>query len=242
MEEKKNIRLNKYIAASGICSRRKADELISQGLIKVNDKIVTSLGEKISEYDKVFYQDKLINPEKPVYILLNKPKDYLTTVDDNRKRKTVLHLIGKRKERVYPVGRLDRSTTGLLLLTNDGELTKKLTHPSEKIPKVYEVKLNKPFSEKDFENLKKGIQLEDGWVEIDDLAYPEKDNHYKIGIEIHSGKNRVIRRIFDKLNYDVKSLDRVLFAQLTKKDLPRGKWRYLEEKELRWLKKLTNSS
>ena len=235
------IRLNKYIANAGICSRREADNLITAGIIRVNGKVVTELGTKISRKDKVLYGDELIRPEKNVYILLNKPKGYITTVEDPYHRNTVMILLkGAAKERIYPVGRLDRNTTGLLLFTNDGELTTKLTHPSHKIEKIYHVTLDRNLSKPDMEKIAGGITLDDGLITIDEIAYVEGKGKKEIGIRIHSGKNRIIRRMFESLGYKVTKLDRVIFAGLTKKDIPRGKWRHLKEKEidrLRMLKK-----
>lgn len=235
-ETKDLIRLNRYIASSGICSRRDADQLIQEGLVKVNGKVITELGHKVSLNDKVEYKNRVLAKEKPVYVLLNKPKDFITTMEDPEERKTVMDLVKNAcKERVFPVGRLDRNTTGLLLLTNDGELAEKLTHPSNKISKVYEVGLDKPIIEADFVSVITGIELEDGNVKADDLAIltPDKKN---LGIEIHEGRNRIVRRIFEHLGYEVIKLDRVSYAGLTKKDLPRGKWRYLSEKEVVRLK------
>jgi len=229
-------RLNKYIANSGICSRREADDLISAGVISVNGKIITQMGYKISSADVVKFHDKTMRNEKPVYLLLNKPKDYITTTDDPLERKTVMNLIqGACKERIYPVGRLDRSTTGLLLFTNDGELTKKLTHPSHGVKKIYHAGLDKPLTKKHLEDITNGIELEDGKATVDSINYVG-DDRSEIGLELHSGKNRIVRRIFEHLDYKVKKLDRVTFAGLTKKDLPRGRWRLLSEKEVAFLK------
>jgi len=226
------IRLNKYIANSGICSRRDADKLIEKGEIKVNGEVITELGHRVKRYDKVYYKGKLINPEKPVYVLLNKPKDFITTTDDPMNRKTVMHLVEKAcDERIFPVGRLDRNTTGLLLFTNDGELAAKLSHPSEKIKKIYQVTLDKPISKSEVEEILEGITLEDGPVHVDDLQVLSKDRTI-LGIEIHVGKNRIVRRIFAHFGYEVVALDRVTYAGLTKKDLSRGKWRFLTEKEV----------
>ncbi len=228
------IRLNKVIAHSGLCSRRAADDLIRLGQIKVNGKVVTEMGLKISPSDTVKYNSKVLTTEKMVYILMNKPKDHITTASDDRGRRTVLDLIGKSvKERVVPVGRLDRNTTGLLLLTNDGELTKKLTHPRYGIKKVYHITLNKNLKAEDMRKIAAGVKLDDGKAEVDVIAYVGDGADKKlIGIELHSGKNRIIRRIFEHLEYEVTRLDRILFAGLTKKDVPRGKWRFLKEKEI----------
>ncbi|GAB4107668.1 pseudouridine synthase [Echinicola sediminis] len=226
------IRLNKYIANAGICSRRDADKLIEKGEIKVNGEVVTELGHRVKFSDKVVYKGKLINPEKPVYVLLNKPKDFITTTDDPLNRKTVMHLVQPAcEERIFPVGRLDRNTTGLLLFTNDGELAAKLSHPSEKIKKIYQVTLDKPISKTQVEEILEGITLEDGPVEVDDLQVLSKDKTI-LGIEIHVGKNRIVRRIFAHFGFEVVALDRVTYAGLTKKDLSRGKWRFLTEKEV----------
>lgn len=236
--EPKSIRLNKYIAQSGVCSRREADTHIENGKIRVNNKVITEMGYQVQPGDKVYYENKLLSKEKLVYVLLNKPKDFITTTDDPQERKTVMNLVATAcDERIYPVGRLDRNTTGLLLLTNDGELSKKLTHPSHEISKVYQVELDVPLSNQHFENIKEGIELEDGLIKIDDIAVLDNSGR-NLGIEIHSGKNRIVRRIFESLGYQVTRLDRVMFAGLTKKDLPRGKWRFLSEKEIIRLKYL----
>ncbi len=231
------IRLNKYISNSGICSRREADQLITTGAVAVNGKVITELGYKVSPGDTVQYGGETIKPEKNVYILLNKPKDYITTVDDPEKRKTVLDLLaGACKERVYPVGRLDRSTTGVLLMTNDGELTKKLTHPKYERKKIYHVSLDKNFKSGDMEKLREGVMLEDGMIKVDEISYVEGAlNKKEVGVELHSGKNRIVRRMFEALGYKVVKLDRVVFAGLTKKDLPRGKWRFLTQREVNML-------
>jgi 23S rRNA pseudouridine2605 synthase len=232
------IRLNKYISNSGVCSRREADQLILSGIIKVNGKVVTDLGTRVSVSDKVQYDNRVLKPEKKHYILLNKPKGYITTTDDPYDRKTVMFLVKNAcRERVYPVGRLDRNTTGLLLLTNDGELAKKLTHPKHKVPKIYYVTLDKNLKKSDFLRISDGINLEDGFIKVDEIAYvKDTENRKEIGVEIHSGLNRVVRRIFEALDYQVIKLDRVSFAGLTKKDVPRGKWRFLTEKEVSYLK------
>lgn len=235
-EESDEIRLNRYIANAGICSRREADDLISSGQISVNGKIVTEMGYKVRPTDVVKYGKKALNPEKMVYILINKPKDYITTTDDPEERKTVLDLIkGACSERVYPVGRLDRNTTGLLLLTNDGELAEKLTHPSSGIKKIYQAELDKPIVTEDFEQLQAGVELEDGFIRPDEVGLVTPDAQV-VGLEIHSGRNRIVRRMFEHLGYEVQKLDRTVFAGLNKKDLPRGKWRFLTEKEVIKLK------
>jgi len=238
------IRLNKYIANSGVCSRRDADKLIQAGAVQVNGKIVTELGTKISATDKVMYGDQTINREKPRYILLNKPKGYITTVDDPDKRKTVMLLIaGACKERVYPVGRLDRNTTGLLLFTNDGNIAKKLTHPRYGIKKIYHVELDRNLTKTDFTKITEGLKLEEGLIRVDSLEYVGDGKDKKqIGLELHSGQNRVVRRIFESLEYKVVKLDRVYYAGLTKKNLPRGEYRFLEELEINMLKMISSKT
>ncbi len=229
------IRLNKYLSNAGIASRREADNLILGGTVKVNGVVVDQLGYKIKPTDKVTYGDASVKTERKIYLLLNKPKDYITTMDDPRERKTVMELIeGACRERIYPVGRLDRNTTGLLLFTNDGELTTKLTHPKHGIKKVYHVSLNKGLKPDDFRAIIDGIELEDGPIKADDLAFVGEGKK-EVGIEVHSGRNRIVRRIFEHLGYDVLKLDRVVFAGLTKKDLPRGKYRFLSPKEVSFL-------
>lgn len=229
------IRLNKYLSNAGVASRREADTLIQSGVVKVNGVVVDQLGTKINPGDKVTYSDAPVRSERKVYLLLNKPKDYITTTEDPQERKTVMELISKAcKERVYPVGRLDRNTTGLLLFTNDGELTTKLTHPKFGVKKVYHVSLNKGLKPDDFKAITEGVELEDGMIKADDLAFVGEGKK-EIGIEIHSGRNRIVRRIFEHLGYDVLKLDRVVFAGLTKKDLPRGKHRFLTAKEIGFL-------
>ena len=233
------IRLNKYIANSGVCSRREADEYIAAGVVTVNGATITEMGYKVSPGDVVKFHDKPLRSEKLVYVLLNKPKDFITTTDDDRDRRTVMNLLhGTGKERIYPVGRLDRSTTGVLLFTNDGELTKKLTHPSHEIKKIYQVELDKPLKPSDLEKIKEGIKLEDGVAEVDEIIY-SGDTKKVVGMELHSGRNRIVRRIFESLDYRVVKLDRVYFAGLTKKDLSRGRWRFLNEMEISMLKMLT---
>lgn len=233
-----SIRLNKYIAASGVCSRREADEIILRGLISVNGIQVTDLGTKINPGDDVSYRNKKLHAEKKVYILLNKPKDYVTTVVDPHAERTVLDLIGDAcAERIYPVGRLDKSTTGVLLLTNDGDLAGKLTHPKHKRKKIYHVFLNRVVSNNDLFKLTEGIDLDGETIAADAVSYADPEDKTQLGIELHSGQNRVVRRLFEKLGYRVKKLDRVYFAGLTKKNLPRGKWRFLTEKEISMLKR-----
>lgn len=230
--------LNKFIAHAGISGRREAAELVKQGVVKVNGKTIAEPGFKVDSTDEIIVNGKKIFLAKNlVYILLNKPKDYITTTEDPKGRKTVLDLISRATtERVYPVGRLDRNTSGVLLFTNDGELAQKLTHPSNEIKKVYHVTLDKQLTKTDFDKILKGIVLEDGPINVDALAFADIKDKTQIGLEIHSGKNRIVRRIFESLGYDVKNLDRVIFAGLTKKNIERGKWRFLKEKEVRDLK------
>lgn len=230
------IRLNKYISNSGVCSRREADDLIKMGVITVNGTTITEMGYKVKPTDDVRHDGKRLTAEKPVYILLNKPKGFITTTDDPQERNTVMQLIaGACKERVYPVGRLDRNTTGLLLLTNDGDLTDKLTHPSFNAKKIYKVELDKPLTKNDFQRILDGIQLEEGKAIVDDLAIVSDDGK-TVGVELHIGWNHVVRRIFDALQYSVVKLDRVVYAGLDKKDLKRGQWRFLRNDEIVRLK------
>jgi len=235
--------LNKYIAHCGICSRRDAAELVKQGKVTVNGKPVTEPGTRVFASDTIKLDGKKISLAKNlVYILLNKPKDYITTTDDPQGRKTVLDLISKAtRERVYPVGRLDRNTSGVLLLTNDGDLAQKLAHPKHEIKKIYHVTLDKPLAKSDFDKIAAGVQLEDGLAQVDALAYADNKDKAQIGLEIHSGRNRIVRRIFEHLGYDVAGLDRVMYAGLTKKNVQRGKWRLLTDKEIRILKYLNTS-
>lgn len=237
------IPLNKFVAHAGICGRREAAELVKEGKVTVNGDKVFEPGYKVSQADKITVKGKEIFLQKNnVYILLNKPKDFITTATDPKGRKTVIDLIkGATPERVYPVGRLDRNTTGVLLLTNDGELAQKLTHPSYEIKKIYEVTLDKAVSKKDLDQIMSGITLEDGIVNADSVGYADAKNKNIVGIEIHSGRNRIVRRIFEHLGYDVKALDRVMFANLTKKNVERSKWRFLNEKEVRLLKFMNKS-
>jgi len=231
------IRLNKYIAHAGICSRREADKLITAGLISVNGNTITEVGTKVDPGDDVRYNGERLGNERKVYLLLNKPKDYVTTVDDPHAKKTVMDLVGRAcKERIYPVGRLDRNTTGVLLFTNDGDLTRRLTHPSFNKKKIYHVFLDRNMSHADLNTIAEGIELDDGLIKVDAIAYASKENKREIGLEIHSGKNRVVRRIFEKMGYNVTKLDRVYFAGMTKKNLPRGRWRFLTDNEIRMLK------
>jgi len=232
------IRINRYIANAGICSRREAENFIQSGIVSINGKVVTELGTKVFYDDVVRFNDELLTPEKKTYIILNKPKDYVTTLEDPHAKKTVIDLIaGKCKERVYPVGRLDKATTGLLMLTNDGDLSEKLAHPRNNKKKIYQATLDKPVSKEHLQMLYDGIELEDGPIKADNISYCTPDTKKEVGIEIHSGKNRIVRRMFEHFGYNVRKLDRVYFAGLTKKNLPRGKWRYLSEKEINMLKR-----
>jgi len=233
--------LNKYIAHAGVAARREAADMVKQGLVKVNGELITEPGHKVTQKDEVKVNGKKVFLSKNlVYILLNKPKDFITTTDDPQKRKTVLDLVRRATtERVYPVGRLDRNTSGVLLLTNDGELAQKLTHPKHEIKKIYHVQLNRPLDKNDFDKILKGVVLEDGPASVDVLAYADSKDKTQIGVEIHSGRNRIVRRIFESLGYDVRQLDRVMFAGLTKKNIERGKWRFLSEREVRELKHFT---
>ena len=231
------LRLNKFLANAGVCSRREADEFIQAGLVTVNGQVVTELGTKILRTDEVKFHDAVVSLEKKVYVLLNKPKDYVTTSDDPQQRKTVMDLVKDVcPERIYPVGRLDRNTTGVLLLTNDGDLASKLTHPKFLKKKVYHVHLDKNLTAHDMQQISEGITLEDGEIKADAVAYADERDKSQVGIEIHSGKNRIVRRIFESLGYRVTKLDRVQFAGLTKKNLRRGDWRFLTEKEVDMLR------
>ena len=234
----KPMRLNKFLANSSTCSRREADEFIVAGVVRVNGDVVTELGTKIvPATDKVHFHDQLVALEKKVYIVLNKPKNCVTTSDDPQERLTVLDLVKNAcSERIYPVGRLDRNTTGVMLLTNDGDLTSKLTHPKHNKKKIYQITLDKNLEQEDMQKLVDGIQLEDGEMKADEVSYIKEDNLKSVGVEIHSGKNRVVRRMFEHIGYKITRLDRVYFAGLTKKNLPRGKWRYLSEAEVNVLK------
>ena len=231
------IRLNKFLANAGICSRREADEFIAAGVVSVNGEIVTELGTKIKRTDEVKFHDEPVNVERKVYVLLNKPKDCVTTSDDPQERKTVMHCVKDAcKERIYPVGRLDRNTTGVLLLTNDGDLASKLTHPKYLKKKIYHVYCDKNVTKADLDQIAAGITLEDGEIHADAISYASETDKKQVGIEIHSGKNRIVRRIFESLGYKVVKLDRVYFAGLTKKGLKRGDWRYLTEQEVNFLR------
>jgi 23S rRNA pseudouridine2605 synthase len=235
------IRLNRFISMAGICSRREADDLIRAGVVEVNGKVITEMGFQVKPTDEVKYGGETIRPEKKVYLLLNKPKDYITTTSDPLNRKTVMNLVKRAcKEAIFPVGRLDRNTTGLLLLTNDGDLAKRLMHPSSNIKKLYRVQLHKKVDPLDLKKLKDGIALEDGFMKVDEATFVgDQEDRKQVGVELHSGKNRIIRRLFEHLNYRVVKLDRVMFAGLTKKEIPRGKYRFLTEKEVSFLKMST---
>ncbi len=234
------MRLNKYLAHAGIASRREADELIKNGMVTVNGKTITEMGFKVNRNDEVRFGGEVILPEKPVYILLNKPKNYITTTKDERNRKTVMELVKEpaKKYRIFPVGRLDRKTTGVLLLTNDGDLAKKLLHPKYKVEKLYHVVLDRNLKQQDLQKIREGLKLDDGMIYVDDISYIKGASHSEVGVKIHSGRNRIVRRIFEHLGYNVKKLDRVMFAGLTKKGVERGKWRYLTGKEVQYLKML----
>jgi 23S rRNA pseudouridine2605 synthase len=232
-DESSGIRLNKYIANSGVCSRREADTYIEHGSVEVNGNLVTEMGYKVQADDVVRFDGTSITPEQKKYILLNKPKNYITTMDDDRGRKTVMDLVSNAsKERIYPVGRLDRNTTGLLLFTNDGELAKKLTHPKHDVRKLYHASLDKKLELKDLEKLRGEVIIEGKKVFIDAVSYVDGQPKSEVGIEIHSGRNRIVRKIFEHLGYKVSKLDRVIFAELTKKNLPRGRWRELTNQEV----------
>ena len=231
------IRLNKFLANAGVCSRREADEFITAGVVSVNGEVVTELGTKIKRGDEVKFHDQTVSIERKIYVLLNKPKDTVTTSDDPQARRTVMDLVkGACNERIYPVGRLDRNTTGVLLLTNDGDLASKLTHPKYLKKKIYHVHLDKNLTKADMEQIAAGIQLDDGEIHADAISYTDDVKKDDVGIEIHSGKNRIVRRIFESLGYKVMKLDRVYFAGLTKKGLRRGEWRYLTEQEVNFLR------
>ena len=234
---KETIRLNKFIANSGICSRREADQYIQAGVVTVNGEVVTELGSKVNVLsDDVRFNGERLRGEEKVYIVMNKPKGFVTTASDPHADKTVMDLLKNCKARVFPVGRLDKNTTGVLMFTNDGEIAERLTHPSYDKKKIYQVILDKPIAQEDFDKVVNGITLNDGDIKADELEYIDAEDHRKLGIEIHSGKNRIVRRIFESLGYDVKALDRVYFAGLTKKGLKKGEWRYLSEGEANVLK------
>ena len=233
------IRLNKFIAHAGICSRREADMHIKIGSVKVNNKVMTEMGYKVKPTDEVQFDGQRLQAEKPTYVLLNKPKGFITTTRDEKGRKTVMDLVANAtKARIVPVGRLDRPTTGLLLFTNDGHLAKKLTHPSTGVKKLYHVVLDKNVSGQHLQSIKAGIKLDDGSIKADEVSYVQGASKREVGIALHSGRNRIVRRIFESLGYEVITLDRVLFAGLTKKDLPRGHWRHLSQTEVQQLKML----
>lgn len=230
-------RLNKYLADAGIASRREADNLIKAGLVEINGKVVTEMGYKVLPDDQVSFNGSVLTPEKKVYLVLNKPKGFITTVSDPKARKTVMELVANAgSERIYPVGRLDRQTTGVLLFTNDGEMAKKLTHPSHGARKIYDVSLDKKLSQTDFHKIEDGLELEDGPIKVDEISYVDEKSKNNVGLILHSGKNRVVRRIFEHLGYNVTKLDRVWFAGITKKGLSRGQWRKLDPKEISFLK------
>jgi len=238
----REIRLNRFISNAGVCSRREADVLIAEGKVKVNGKVTVELGTKVLRNDKVEYLGKVLKAESPQYVLLNKPNDFITTSNDPQGRNTVMSLVrGACDERIYPVGRLDRNTTGLLLFTNDGDLAKQLTHPSHKIKKIYQVTLDKPITKVDFDKILEGVNLEDGVAVPDELAIVSGDSHI-LGIEIHIGKNRIVRRIFEHFGYNVVKLDRVMFGSLTKKNLSRGKYRHLLPAEVNQLKNMAGKT
>ena len=235
------MRLNKFIAHAGICSRRKADDFIADGHVKVNGEVIFEMGYKVQVDDKVTFKGREVKPTRSyVYILLNKPKNCISTTDDPQERNTVMNIIKNASDqRVYPVGRLDRNTTGLLLLTNDGDLTNKLSHPRYEIQKIYAVELDRPLKNHHIDQIRNGIELEDGEIKVDDIQYTDSSKRKLVGVEIHSGRNRIVRRIFESLDYQVRKLDRVMYAGLTKKNLPRGKWRMLTKEEVIWLKFLS---
>ncbi len=238
-KSQEGIRLNKFIAHAGVCSRREADVHIQLGAVKVNNKIMTELGYKVKPKDVVHFDGQKLQAEKPAYVLLNKPKGFITTTRDEKGRRTVMDLVvNATKSRIVPVGRLDRPTTGLLLFTNDGDLAKKLTHPSIGVKKLYHVVLDKTVSGKHLQCIKTGITLDDGAIKADEISFVQGASKREVGIALHSGRNRIVRRIFEHLGYEVVSLDRVLFAGLTKKDLPRGHWRHLSQSEVKQLKML----
>lgn len=231
------MRLNRFIANAGVCSRREADKYIAAGLVSVNGTIVTEMGVKVKMSDDIRFDGRKLNAEKKIYLLLNKPKDFVTTTDDPHAEKTVMSLLRNAcDERIYPVGRLDKSTTGVLLFTNDGELSDRLTHPSHNVKKIYQVTLDKPVSKNDLLQIAEGVQLEDGPISADAVSFIDPENRTEIGLEIHSGRNRIVRRMFEHLGYRVKKLDRVYFAGLTKKNLPRGRWRMLAKSEVQFLR------
>jgi len=233
----KPVRLNRFIANTGLCSRREADEHIKNGMIKVNGELVTEMGVKVNPTDEVCFKDKALSNQRKIYLLLNKPKGFVTSVDEPEGKKIVMDLVRSAcKERIYPVGRLDKMTTGVLLFTNDGDLSLKLTHPSNRMRKVYQVTLEKPLTDEDLEKLSQGVELEDGPISFDSIAYTDAEDKKQIGVEIHSGKNRVVRRMFEAVGYKVLKLDRVYFAGLTRKGLKRGKWRFLSPEEVAFLK------
>ncbi len=230
------VRLNKFLADAGVASRREADNLIKTGLVQINGNVVTEMGYKVLPDDEVRFNGSLLNPEKKVYLVLNKPRGFITTVSDPKARKTVMELVANAgNERIYPVGRLDRQTTGVLLFTNDGEMAKKLTHPSHGARKIYDVSLNKKLTQTDYHKIQDGLELDDGPIKVDEISFVEGKSKNQIGIILHSGRNRIVRRIFEHLGYEVTKLDRVWFAGITKKGLSRGQWRKLSQKEVNFL-------
>ena len=243
IENDGKIRLNKFLSNSGMCSRREADRMIKAGMVQVNGETITEMGVKVNRSDEVKYNGMVVKPEPKRYLLLNKPKDYITTLKDPHARNTVMQLIeGACKERVYPVGRLDRNTTGVLLFTNDGVLAKKLTHPSNEVQKIYHVTLDKNVTRADLEKISEGFDLEDGFINADEIGYLDEMKKSEVLIRIHSGRNRIVRRIFEALGYDVRKLDRIMFAGLDKKGLQRGRWRFLSEKEIGFLNMISNKN
>jgi 23S rRNA pseudouridine2605 synthase len=236
-QSRPGVRLNKFLADAGVASRREADNLINAGLVEINGEVVTQMGYKVLPDDQVKFNGSLLTPEKKVYLVLNKPKGFITTVSDPKARKTVMELVANAgTERIYPVGRLDRQTTGVLLFTNDGELAKKLTHPSHGAKKIYDVALDKKLSQTDFHKIEDGLELEDGPIKVDEISYVDGKSKNNVGVILHSGRNRIVRRIFENLGYNVTKLDRVWFAGITKKGLSRGQWRKLSQKEINFLK------
>ena len=236
-DSRPGIRLNKFLADAGVASRREADNLIKTGLVEINGEVVTQMGYKVLPDDAVKFNGSLLTPEKKVYLVLNKPKGFITTVSDPKARKTVMELVANAgNERIYPVGRLDRQTTGVLLFTNDGDMAKKLTHPSHGARKIYDVALDKKLTQTDFHKIQDGLELEDGPIKVDEISYVEGKTKNHVGVILHSGRNRIVRRIFESLGYNVTKLDRVWFAGITKKSLNRGQWRKLSQKEISFLK------
>ncbi len=242
-EGQDDMRLNRYLAHAGVASRRKADEIIASGQVTVNGQVVREMGHRVRPADEVCYRGKVLKPERFIYVLLNKPRGFLTTTSDEKGRRTVMELVQKAgNRRIYPVGRLDRDTSGLLLMTNDGDLAERLMHPRYEVEKIYSATLDKGLKQDDLERLREGITLEDGPVQLDDIAFPDYSDHRQVGVALHSGRNRIVRRMFEAIGYEVVKLDRVVYAGLTKKDLPRGKWRWLKPEEVRMLKQFSAGS